>query len=52
MPNDVAMLQAADLPMTVATGHPWLRELTDRVLPGPDEDGLAQLLEALAQGRL
>jgi HAD superfamily hydrolase (TIGR01484 family) len=52
MPNDVAMLQAADLPMTVATGHPRLRELTDRVLPGPDEDGLAQLLEGLAQGRL
>lgn len=51
MPNDEAMLRSADLPMTVTTGHPWLLEVTDRVLPGPDQDGMAQLLERLASGR-
>lgn len=50
MPNDMALLRAADVPMTVASGHPWLREITDRVLPGPAEDGVAQLLERLAAG--
>lgn len=50
MPNDEALLRAADIPMTVASGHPWLREITDRVLPGPAEDGVAQLLESLVTG--
>ncbi len=50
MPNDEALLRAADIPMTVASGHPWLREITERVLPGPDDDGVAQLLERLAAG--
>lgn len=48
MPNDLALLEAADLPMTVATGHPWLRDVATRVIPGPEQDGLAQLLEQLA----
>lgn len=47
MPNDSAMLRSADVPMTVATGHPSLREIATRVLPGPDDDGVAQLLEEL-----
>jgi HAD superfamily hydrolase (TIGR01484 family) len=51
MPNDVAMLETADLPLTVASGHPWLREITQRVIPGPDEDGVAQLLEGLVAGQ-
>jgi hypothetical protein len=38
--------------MTVESGHPWLREITDRVLPGPEDDGVAQLLERLAAGGL
>jgi hydroxymethylpyrimidine pyrophosphatase-like HAD family hydrolase len=50
MPNDEALLSAVDIPMTVASGHPWLREITDRVLPGPTDDGVAQLLERLAAG--
>ncbi len=50
MPNDMALLQAVDLPMTVATGHPSLRQLTHRVLPSPEEDGVAQLLERLTGG--
>ncbi len=50
MPNDMALLQAVDLPMTVASGHPSLRQLTQRVLPSPEEDGVAQLLERLIAG--
>ncbi len=50
MPNDMALLQWADIPVTVETGHPWLKTLTDRVLPGPDDDGLAILLEDLVAG--
>lgn len=49
MPNDEAMLRSADLPMTVSTGHPWLRGVATRVLPGPDDDGVAMLLEELAE---
>ncbi len=50
MPNDVALLEWADIPVTVETGHPWLKALTERVLPGPDDDGLAILLEDLVTG--
>ncbi|HQR81070.1 MAG TPA: HAD family hydrolase [Actinomycetota bacterium] len=50
MPNDEAMLRSADLPMTVTSGHPWLRGVTERILPGPDQDGVAQLLERLVAG--
>ena len=49
MPNDEAMLRSADLPMTVATGHPALRSVAGRILPGPDDDGVASLLEELAR---
>ena len=48
MPNDAAMLLAADVPVTVTTGHPALRQIARRVVPGPDEDGVAALLEELA----
>ncbi len=51
MPNDEAMLRSADLPMTVATGHPWLRSVAGRILPGPDDDGVALLLEELTGPR-
>jgi hypothetical protein len=49
MPNDTAMLRAADVAMTVESGHPSLREFTERVLPGPEHDGVAQLLEELVR---
>lgn len=49
MPNDAAMLQAADIAVTVQSGHPSLREIAAEVIPGPEQDGLAQLLERLAQ---
>lgn len=51
MPNDIALLQWADIPVTVETGHPWLKTLTEQVVPGPDDDGLAMLLEDLIAGR-
>jgi hydroxymethylpyrimidine pyrophosphatase-like HAD family hydrolase len=51
MPNDLALLESADIPMTVESGHSWLKQATAHVLPGPESDGVAQLLEALAQGR-
>jgi HAD superfamily hydrolase (TIGR01484 family) len=51
MPNDEAMLRSADVPMTVATGHPWLRSVAGRILPGPDDDGVALLLEELARDK-
>jgi HAD superfamily hydrolase (TIGR01484 family) len=50
MPNDMELLRWADIPVTVETGHPWLKTLTERVMPGPDEDGLAMLLEDLVGG--
>lgn len=50
MPNDEQMLRSADVAVTVATGHPGLRGITDRVLPGPDDDGVAALLERLESG--
>jgi hypothetical protein len=37
--------------MTVESGHLWLKQATAHVLPGPEADGVAQLLEALTQGR-
>lgn len=50
MPNDLALLRSVDLPMTVASGHPSLRQITQRVLPSPEQDGVAQLLEQLIAG--
>lgn len=50
MPNDLALLEWADIAVTVETGHPWLKTLTERILPGPDDDGLAILLEDLMGG--
>jgi HAD superfamily hydrolase (TIGR01484 family) len=49
MPNDAAMLRAADVALTVDSGHPTLREFAERVLPGPDQDGVAQFLEELVR---
>lgn len=50
MPNDIALLNEADIPLTVTSGHPGLKGLAHGVLPGPDEDGVASLLERLAAG--
>lgn len=50
MPNDEAMLRSADIALTVETGHPSLRDVAGTVIPGPDDDGVAGLLERLADG--
>lgn len=50
MPNDIAMLTSVDVPMTVETGHAAVREIAQVVLPGPHHDGVAVLLERLAEG--
>lgn len=50
MPNDLALLKSADIAMTVESGHSVLRATTSHVLPGPESDGVAQLLESLAHG--
>lgn len=50
MPNDLALLESADIPLTVSSGHAALRPVARAVLPGPQDDGVAQLLEALVRG--
>ena len=47
MPNDLAMLEWAGTSYAMANGHPSVRELADHVAPAHDEDGVAQVLEAL-----
>lgn len=48
MPNDADMLRSADMAFRIASGHPNLAEVTSRSIPGPEEDGVASLLELLA----
>jgi Cof subfamily protein (haloacid dehalogenase superfamily) len=45
--NDVELLEAAGYRVAVAGAHPRLVALADLVCPGPNEHGVAQLLEAL-----
>lgn len=45
--NDIELLEAAGYRVAVAGGHPRLLELAHHVCPGPDEHGVAQVLEAL-----
>ncbi len=47
MPNDVPMLLEAGLGLAVETGHPAARAVADALLPGPDDDGVAQLVRAV-----
>lgn len=51
MPNDVPMLAAAGIGLAVETGHPAALAAADAVLPGPEDDGLAQLVEAVLASR-
>lgn len=46
MPNDVPMLAWAGVGLAVADAHPAARAAADAVLPSPDDDGVAQLVEA------
>lgn len=47
MPNDLPMLEWAGTAFGMANGHPQVRDLADRTCPANDEDGVAQVLEAL-----
>ena len=47
MPNDIPMLEEAGVGLAVETGHPAVRAAADALLPGPEHDGLAQLVEAV-----
>ncbi|EOM74519.1 HAD-IIB family hydrolase [Rhodococcus rhodnii] len=46
--NDVPMLEWAGTALCPATAMPEVRALADRILPGNDDDGVAQYLEELA----
>lgn len=52
MPNDLAMLAWAGTPYAMANAHPSLIEATDLVAPPNDEDGVAQIIEALLDRRI
>lgn len=47
MPNDLPMLAWAGVGWAVASGHDDVRRAADRECPANDEDGVAQVLEAL-----
>jgi HAD superfamily hydrolase (TIGR01484 family) len=47
MPNDVPMLLEAGVGLAVETGHPAVRAAADALLPGPEDDGVARLVEAV-----
>ncbi|MEW1954096.1 HAD-IIB family hydrolase [Terrabacter sp. NPDC080008] len=47
MPNDLPMLSWAGTGWAVASGHRDVRRAADRECPANDEDGVAQVLEAL-----
>jgi Cof subfamily protein (haloacid dehalogenase superfamily) len=47
MPNDVAMLEWAGTAYAMGNGHPLAKAAADREAPPNDEDGVAQVLEAL-----
>jgi Cof subfamily protein (haloacid dehalogenase superfamily) len=46
--NDVELVAWAGFGIAVANAHPLLKERADWTCPGPDEQGVAQVLEALA----
>jgi HAD superfamily hydrolase (TIGR01484 family) len=47
MPNDLAMLAWAGQPYAVAGGHPDVLAAVGRVVPAPEDDGVARTLEHL-----
>ena len=49
--NDLELLDAAGFGIAVETGHELLRARADWICPGPDEEGVAQVLEALVDSR-
>jgi len=49
--NDVEAIEWAGFGVSVENGHPRLRERADWVCPGPEEDGVASVIEAFLDSR-
>jgi Cof subfamily protein (haloacid dehalogenase superfamily) len=49
--NDVEAIEWAGFGVSVEHGHPRLREQADWVCPGPEEDGVATVIEAFLDSR-
>lgn len=49
--NDVELLEAAGFGVAIDGGHPRLLEIADRTCPGPAEEGLASVIEAVLDSR-
>ena len=47
MPNDLSMLAWAGTSYAVANAHPDVLAAVDHVIPGNNEDGVAQVIEQL-----
>ena len=45
--NDVSMLQVAGIGVVMTNGDAEAKAVADRIAPGNDEDGLAQVIEEL-----
>ena len=52
MPNDLPMLAWAGTSYAMANAHPSVREAADHVAPANDDDGVAQVIEALLDSRV
>jgi hypothetical protein len=51
MPNDLPMLAWAGTSYAMANAHPTVRAAADHVAPANDDDGVAQVIEALLDSR-
>ena len=51
MPNDLPMLTWAGTSYAMANAHPSVRAVSDHLAPANDDDGVAQVIEALLDSR-
>jgi hydroxymethylpyrimidine pyrophosphatase-like HAD family hydrolase len=49
--NDLELLEWAGYAVAVENAHEALKERADWVIPGPDEEGVAQVIESLLDSR-
>jgi Cof subfamily protein (haloacid dehalogenase superfamily) len=49
--NDVELLDVAGLGVAIETGHPRLLAIADATCPGPDDEGVATLIETVLDSR-
>jgi len=49
--NDVEMIEWAGFGISVELGHPRLRESADWICPGPEDDGVARVIESFLNSR-